>query len=261
MFSDDLISDLREAYAKNGRQEVREEGLCGIFVSSWDEMVQKTHRSPICEVDFPPLDGVEKNRMYLGMWWNSFYDPKPLPLGPGEWEPSPCQKVSREFLNFADRLGASLPLETRRSIEGELSIPPCASWCLLLYREHASQHEDSVYNRFWGEPFRSSLALAERLNEDIGQDLELALLGKTNPDSKAKGNKYAQRLIDLRALEELHKEGKTDLQIERNAKNWLDRDWNKTPAYKKPNWYQFFTEDEQVNLLRLKVVFEQKWKS
>ncbi|MDA7887742.1 hypothetical protein N9B12_01645 [bacterium] len=174
MFSDDLVSDLREATARNNRQELREDGLCGIVVGSEDEMHQ-SHRTPICEVDFPPLDGVDKTKLYLGIWWNDAYDPRPktdgegklLPFVPGERKPSPCAIASQEFLALADRLGASLPLETRRSFGDELEIPFCAIWCLLLYREFALQHEDRTYIRYWQQPFGSSLSLAEQLNTGI----------------------------------------------------------------------------------------------
>lgn len=174
MFSDDLVSDLREATARNNRQELREDGLCGIFVGSEDEM-RSSHSTLICEVDFPPLDGVAKTKQYLGIWWNHAYDPLPrtdgegklLPFGLGELKLSPCAVASQEFLALADRLGASLPLETRRSFGDELEIPFCAIWCLLLYREFALQHEDRTYIRYWQQPFGSSLSLAEQLNTGI----------------------------------------------------------------------------------------------
>jgi len=78
---------------------------------------------------------------------------------------------------------------------------------------------------------------------------------------QAAQNKYRSWLIDLRTLFSLYKEGKTDKAIEKKAKNWFDRDWNKTPSYGKPRWYETFSDAEQVELRKYKSEFDSKQKT
>lgn len=185
MFTSELMRDLREAYAQYGEREHEPEGLCGIFVGSMDDDSRLgLHSRIICdEVEFPPVEGVKKTKMFLGMWWNSDFDQKPkldnngkpIPFGPGEWKRSPCQEAAYKFLDLAARLGASLPYEIHKSVEGELSLKPSAVWCLLLFREYAQEHgytpgeRDHKYVTVWGKPFKSSWELAQKLMARLEQ--------------------------------------------------------------------------------------------
>ncbi len=180
MFPDELISDLRSAYGCHGRQEVREDGLCGIFIGNFNEIGSRTHSETICELNVSISD--EPEDKCLGLWWNPSLDyqlrlsgkGKPTPAMPGEWKTSPARAAGKEFLKLASQLGASLPLDIRGSLNSEFgsNLPPCAHWCLLLLRDIEQRNREGSFGGVSNEPFRNSLDLVERLS---GLEMEKTL--------------------------------------------------------------------------------------
>ena len=208
MFPDDLVGDLRETYAKHASDEASDEDFLGIEVVTHDEL-RDFHTSKIAEVEFPPLKGYRKRSAVLAIWWGwtteEYFSgrnrgqgaspdadgttvppppPPPAPKPTVNATPPPPPQPSRywpaadDFLRLADRLGAHLTPDIRRTlVSGKtLSVRPAALWCLLLFKDFVTRSnipqedlEDMCGGRMlpqghpWYQPLSESLDLVERL--------------------------------------------------------------------------------------------------
>jgi hypothetical protein len=245
MFPAELVLDLREAWAENGRQESSEEGLCWIGVRPLQDARGLSCKEIVAEVDFPPLEGIARKRTDLTISWNEMWfttharhpGGKPAPVS-GPAPSSPFAEAARRFLKLAGRLGAYLPREVRQTLVSEKVpvIRPAALWCLLLFRDDAirggiSQNEieqlrDGVarpWVRAWDEPFHSSLDLVERLQSAPSKlTVPGTVLPTSPPGSDREGVNAMTPSVKKAYLSFLYAEAKAEKRLEDIAAyEWL----------------------------------------